>query len=188
MDGGSTIWAPNVPIALPDIPHGARAEAQPASKGCRRVAAAARRGAAGGLILKGALVHGARVGAGQALCALPRVEGCGLVGRAREPDGGEGQPPPLSIDSRRRDGARVRLSAALGRRAILAPNEEVLELACDGRTPSVGRGGARERGGVAAGGHGGRCGSGSGSGSGLCGCRTDCCAGVRSIVGTGKYW
>jgi hypothetical protein len=179
MDGGSTIWVPNVPIALPDIPHSACAKAQPASKGCRRVAARARSGACW-LILEGALVHGARVGTGQALGALPRVEGCRLVGRGPKPDRGEGQPPPLGIDSRGCDRARVRLSAALSRHAALASNEEVLELARNRGTSSVGRGGARERGRVAVGGHGGRvrvC---------RCVCVWCCCAGGGSIDSTTK--
>ena len=180
MDGGSTIWAPNVPIALPDIPHGACAETQPASKGCGGVAAARARGGASRLILKGTLIHRARVGAGQALGALSWIEGRRLIGRGREPDGGEGQPPPLSIDSRGGDRARVRLSAALGRHTVLPSNEEILELAGDGGTPSIGRGGARERWGVAAGGHGERC------EYGLCGRLKYYCAGAGSIVDTAR--
>jgi hypothetical protein len=154
VDGGSTIWVPNVPIALPDIPQSARAKAQSASEWCSWVAACARPGA-GCFILKGTLVHGARVGTGKALGALPWIKGTTLIGRARESDGGKRQPPSLGIDSSRRNGTRVRLSTALGRDAVLTSNEEVLKLASDRSTPSIGGGWARERGGVAVGGHGG---------------------------------
>ena len=91
MDGGSTIGVPHVPIALPDVPHSACSEAQATSKGSGRVA----RSGWSRIILEGALVDRARIGAGEALSALSgalvgRLVG-GLVGGGRETDGGEGE-------------------------------------------------------------------------------------------------
>lgn len=146
MDGGSTIGVPNTAVALPDIPHGSRTEAQAASKGRGGVTARGR----SGIILEGALVDRARVCTGDALGAGTGLEGRALSGRGGQADGGQRKTASLGIDGRSRDGAWVGL--CLGGSAALA--KDVSEgLASDGGAPTVGGTGARQGRRVAIGGH-----------------------------------
>ena len=114
MDGGSTIGIPNTAVALPDIPHGSRTEAQAASKGRGGVTARGR----SGVILKGTLVDGARVCARDALGAGAGLEGRALSGRCGQADGGQRKTASLGVDGSRGDGAWVGLG--LGGSAALA--------------------------------------------------------------------
>ena len=173
MDGGSTIGVPNTATALADVPHGSRAEAQAASKGRGGVAARGRPR----LVLKGALINRARVGARDALSARAGLEGGALVGRARQADGGEGQATALGVDGSRGDGAWVRLGLA-GSRALA---EDVAEgLAGDRGTPAVSGTRARERRGVAVGGHDGQ--GGASECERVCGVCCVLCAGWGEVV------
>ena len=161
MDGRSTIGVPNAPIALPNIPQGACSEAQATSEWCGRVAASARSGRRR-ILLKGVLVHRARVGAREAFGARAGLEGR-LLGRAQT-DRGEREPSPLGVDGSTRDGAWVGLCGTLTNTALTA--KEILErLAGDRGTPSIGRVGAGKRRRVAVCSHSGR-GWGRGGGEG----------------------
>lgn len=143
MDGGSTIGVPNVPIALPNIPHGTRTEAQAASEGGGWVAAPSRSSRTQ-IIFEGALVYRARIGAGEALGAWAGLEG-GLLGRGGQAYRGKRQATTLSVHSGRRDRAWVRLIAGLGGHGGLAAKKVVEGLATERSTSPIGCTGTRKR-------------------------------------------
>lgn len=133
MDGGSTIGVPNASIALPNIPQSPCSEAQSASERRGRVARGSGRRR---IILEGALVHRARVGAGEALGAWAGSrERRGLIGRGREADGGEGQAAALSVDGGGGDGTWVGLRALLP--SALSTKQILESLAGDRRPTSI---------------------------------------------------